>query len=240
MDDTIPVAARMRRLARYLDRPLFTMTYTGLRSRLRTLVLGLVAVFLLGLGATPVLGQRAQNDTAAEIEQMLKERDQQIKSILRGSTDYTQQQREELKTLINGVLDFRAMAQTALGPFWGDLSSDQRSEFLSVFRDVVRAQSLADLEVYNSRVTYDTITVEGDSAFVRTTTEYQGTSTPVEYVLKRKDDAWLAEDIIIDDVSTAESYARSYQTFLRKRGFDALMKVLQKKRDEAMAQNQSD
>jgi len=240
MDDAIPVAARMRRFARYLDRFLFTMTYTGLRSRLRALVVGLAAAFLLGLGAAPALGQSAQNDAAAEIEQMLKERDQQIKSILRGSTDYTQEQREELKTLINGVIDFRAMAQTALGPFWSDLSSDQRSEFLSVFRDVVRAQSLADLEVYNSKVTYGAIAVENDSAFVRTTTAYQGTSTPVEYVLKRKDDAWLAEDIIIDDVSTAESYARSYQTFMRKRGFDALMKVLQKKRDEAMAKNQSD
>lgn len=224
---------------------MFTMPYTAFLPRLRALVLGL-ATLLLGVSAAPTYiapayGQSAQNEQAAqEIRQMLKERDQQIKSILRGSSDYTQAQREKLKTLINGVLDFRAMGKTALGPFWSDLSEAQRTEFLTVFQDVVRAQSLADLEVYNSRVTYDAITVEGDSAHVRTTTEYQGTSTPVEYVLKREGDTWLAEDIIIDHVSTAESYARSYQTFMRKRGFDALMKVLRKKRDEITSKNQSE
>lgn len=217
------------------------MQHTVLCSRLRAFALGLLSVVLLaGLSTAPLLAQSPQGQTADEILRMLKERDQQIKSILRGSSDYTQEQREKLKTLINGVLDFRAMGRTALGPFWEDLSEEQRSEFLTVFQDVVRAQSLADLEVYNSKVTYDAVNVEGDSAFVRTTTEYQETSTPVEYVLKRTDDTWLAEDIIIDDVSTAESYARSYQTFMRKRGFDALMKVLRKKRDEATSKNQSE
>jgi len=33
-------------------------------------------------------------------------------------------------------------------------------------------------------------------------------------------------------VSTAESYARSFQTVVRKRGFEALMTSLRKKRNE--------
>jgi len=172
---------------------------------------------------------------ASDIRQMLEQRDRQIKSILQGSSDYTQAQREELKTLINGVIDFRAMGQIALGPFWGDLSAEQRTEFVSVFRDIVRAQSLADLGVYNSKVQFDAITVEGDSAFVRTTTTYEGTQTPVEYVLHQSEGEWVAEDIVVDGVSTAESYARSFQTVIRKRGFDALMKTLRKKQESVTA-----
>lgn len=201
------------------------MTYRSVLSGLFALAL------MLGGGATPAWAQ-GQASTEAEIRQMLEERDQQIKSILRGTEEYTSEQRAELKELINGVIDFQAMAQTALGPHWDDLSDEQRTEFVTVFRDVVRAQSMSDLDVYNSKVTYDQIDVHGDSAFVRTRTEYEGRRTPVEYVLKRREGAWRAEDVIVDGVSTAEGYARSFQTVVRKRGFEALMKSLRKKRKE--------
>lgn len=215
--------------------PLYTMTHTPLLTRLTTgLVTGLVAFALTALLAGPA---RAQDNVQQEIRQLLEQRDQQIKTILQGDTSFTPQQREELKTLINGLIDFRAMGQRALGPFWADLSETQRTEFVDVFRTIVRSQSLADLEVYNSEVTYGAIDVRGDSAFVRTTTAYQGTAADVEYVLERQDETWLAEDIIIDEVSTAESYARSFQTVVRKRGFEALMNSLRKKRDQIAARN---
>jgi phospholipid transport system substrate-binding protein len=200
-------------------------------SRFRLLSVGVAALFLLLGGASTAQGQG--QSTQAEIRQMLEERDQEIKSILKGREDYTQEQRARLKELINGVLDFRAMAQTALGTHWDTLSTERREAFVGVFSDVVRAQSMSDLDVYNSKVTFDQISVQGDSAYVRTTTEYEGTKTPVEYVLQRQDDGeWLAEEIMVDNVGTAESYARSFQTVVRKRGFAALMASLKKKREQ--------
>lgn len=197
------------------------------------------AFLLLSAGASPSWAQ-GKTATEAEIRQMLEERDQQIKSILSGTRDYTPEQRAQLKELINGVIDFQVMGQRALGPHWEDLSAEQREEFVSVFRDVVRAQSMSDLGVYNSEVTYDQIEVHDDSAFVRTRTKYEGRTTPVEYVLKRREGEWRAEDIIVDGVSTVEGYARSFQTVVRKRGFESLMKSLRKKRDEVTSKNQSE
>ncbi|MEF8816245.1 MAG: ABC transporter substrate-binding protein [Salinibacter sp.] len=194
----------------------------------------LAAILLLSGSIAPAWGQ-GKDATAAEIRQMLENRDQQIKSILGGSDDYTAEQRAQLKELVNGVIDFRVMGERALGPHWEDLGDDQRDEFVSVFREVVRAQSMSDLGVYNSAVTYDQIDVQGDSAFVRTQTKYEGRTTPVEYVLERREDEWRAEDIIIDGVSTVEGYARSFQTVVRKRGFESLMKSLRKKRDQVTA-----
>jgi phospholipid transport system substrate-binding protein len=204
-------------------------------TRFRLLFSGLLAaVLLLSMGPTPA---HAQGDTATstEIRQMLEARDQQIKDILEGREDYTAEQRTELKALINGVIDFAVMGQRALGPHWEDLSAEQQEEFVAVFRDVVRAQSMSDLGVYNSKVTYDQIDVHGDSAFVRTRTKYEGRTTPVEYVLQRREEEWRAEDIIVDGVSTAEGYARSFQTVVQQRGFETLMKSLRKKRDEVTA-----
>ena len=206
-------------------------------NRFRPLLSGaLLALLSLGIASPPAQAQ--DTATQGEIRQMLEERDSEIKGILRGSDDYTAQQRERLKELINGVIDFRVMAQTALGSHWDTLSTARRDSFVTVFRDVVRAQSMSDLGVYNSRVTFDQISVQGDSAFVRTTTEYEGTRTPVEYVLQRREGEWRAEDIILDDVSTAEGYARSFQSVIRKRGFEALMGSLERKRAEIAAKSE--
>lgn len=206
--------------------------YASVITRFRPLFL--IAAFLLPIGmlAAPGWAQSQAAPAEDEIREMLEERDREIKSILSGNTDYSAQQRDRLKELINGVLDFQAMGQTALGSHWEKLTAEQKDEFVDVFRDVVRAQSMSDLEVYNSKVTIAQIDVQDDSAFVRTMTEYQGSRTPVDYVLKQRDDEWKAEDIIVDEVSTAEGYARSFQSVMRKRGFDALMNALEKKRKE--------
>ncbi len=203
-------------------------------TRFRLSLFALLAAFLLSGGLASAQAQGVST-TETEIRQMLEERDRQIKDILKGTDDYTAEQRADLKELINGVVDFEVMSQRALGPHWEALSAEQQEEFVAVFRDVVRAQSMSDLGVYNSKVTYDQIEAQGDSAFVRTRTKYKGRTTPVEYVLQRRGGEWRAEDIIVDGVSTAEGYARSFQTVVRQRGFETLMKSLRKKRDEEMA-----
>lgn len=200
---------------------------------LRSIFVGLLLSFVLVASATPAHAQSA-NTTEAEIRTMLEQRDREIKAILDGSDDtFTAEQRARLKELINGVIDFRAMAQTALGPHWDEMSPEKQEEFVSVFRDVVRAQSMSDLGVYNSEVTYDQIDVQEDSAFVRTRTKYEGRTTPVDYVLGTRDGEWLAEDIVVDGVSTAEGYARSFQNIIRKHGYEALLKSLKKRRGQA-------
>lgn len=207
----------------------------------RTALFVALIVPLLALSSTPLLAQQAPADDDADaIRAMLEERDAEIKSVLAGDRDnFTSEQREDLMALINGFIDFRAMGREALGPFWSDLSNAQRNEFVDVFQDVVRHQSLSDLEVYNSEVTYNRITVRDDSAFVRTTTRYRGTQTPVDYVLKRESDTWLAEDIVVDGVSTAGGYARSFQNVMRRRGFDSLMNSLKQRQERAQQESSS-
>lgn len=204
----------------------------------RFLATVLAAFFLLNVGISSAQAQ-GQSATATEIRQMLEERDQQIKAILSGTDDYTPEQRAELKELINGLIDFQVMAREVLGPHWDDLSVEQQNEFVTVFRDVVRAQSMSDLGVYNSEVTYDQIEVQSDSAFVRTTTKYKGRTTPVSYVLTRREGEWRAEDIIVDGVGTVDPYANSFRPVVNQRGFETLMESLRKKRKEVMAKNKS-
>ena len=195
-----------------------------------------LTLFAVGLFLTSA--SFAQEDREQEILLLLQERDQEIKAALGDQDTFTQEQRETLKAVINDGIDFEAMGREALGRYWEDLTEAQQTEYVALFAEIVRAQSLSDLEVYRSKVTYDEVAVAGDSARVTTTTTYDDKPTPVVYELHTvPGGGWLVGDIILDEVSTAEGYARSFQGAIRKRGFDGLMNSLRKKRDKMEAQN---
>jgi phospholipid transport system substrate-binding protein len=188
-------------------------------------------LLLIGVAGTAAI---AQNQEQA-IRSMLEQRDREIKSVLGNKTTFTQQQREQLKDLINGIIDFEAMGQAALGPHWNNLTSDQRAEFIDVFSEIVRSQSLADLGIYQTPVTYKSITVNGNKAQVVTEVTYKDVPTRVDYMMGFRNNQWRVEDIVLDGVSTAEGYARSFQSVIRKKGFDSLMASLNKKLEKVTA-----
>jgi len=173
----------------------------------------------------------AQVDSSS-VHQLLKERDREIKELLGPEgTEYTQQQREQLKDIINGIIDYRAMAKTALDETYDTLSVDQRNEFVDLFSTIIRDQSLNRLEIYRAEVTYNFIEIEGNSAVVNTMAVLENVRTPVIYDMKYSEehDEWMVTDLTIDDVSTADSYHRQFQNILRKRGYDFLLETLQKR-----------
>lgn len=190
-----------------------------------------IVLLLLGVFVAPAV---AQNQEQA-IRTLLEQRDRELKTVLGNKSTFTQQQREQLKDLINGIIDFEAMGQAALGPHWSNLTPAQREEFVEVFSEIVRSQSLADLGIYQTPVVYKDITVKDNKALVVTEVTYKDVPTRVDYVMGFRNNQWRVEDIILDEVSTAEGYARSFQSVVRKRGFDSLMTSLNKKLDRVTA-----
>lgn len=193
-------------------------------------ILATLFVFLFVGGTISSATATAQDaDKAREVRKLLEERDREIKNVIGDKKTFTDAQRAKLKDVVNQGIDFEAMARRALGDFWNETTPAQRKEFVNVFSEIVRAQSLSNLDVYRSKVTYKDVTVKGETANVLTTTVYKDVPTEVSYVMGLKDGEWMVRDIILDDVSTADGYARSFQTVIRKKGFDALMTSLKKK-----------
>lgn len=187
--------------------------------------------FLLSL--ITFTGVNAQNGEQ-EIRQLLDERDAQIKELLgpKGN-EYTQEQRSEIKDIVNDVIDFRAMASEALGSTYDEISSEEREEFVSLFATIIRDNSLNRLDIYRADVTYNNIEVTNGSAYVETTARLDNVRTPVDYELEKKEGEWVVTDLIIDEVSTAESYNRQFQSIIRQRGFDALLNNLRRRAERA-------
>ncbi|HKL14215.1 MAG TPA: ABC transporter substrate-binding protein [Balneolaceae bacterium] len=190
--------------------------------------LGSLLIFLFISGS--VLAQNGEQ----EIREMLNERDEEIKELLGPEgTSYTDDQRAELKEIINGVIDFRSMAAYALGDTFDDISEERRDRFVELFATVVRDQSLNRLEIYRADVQYNEIEVNGDEATVQTVAQLENVRTPVGYEMEKRNGEWVVTDFSIDGVSTAESYNTQFQNIIRQRGFDALFDSLERRASRA-------
>lgn len=183
-----------------------------------------ITILITFMWITPVVSFQSEAD---EIREMLEQRDQEVKDLLGpAGSDYSQEQRDLLKDIINDVIDYRSMAQFALGDTYDEISEEEREEFVNLFSTIIRDNSLNSLDIYRAEVTYTQITVDGDRARVSTTAALDDVRTNVDYDLRRLNDNWMITDMTIDSVSTAESYNRQFQSIIRRRGFDALLQSL--------------
>lgn len=187
-----------------------------------------IYTFLI-IGILVIPSAFAQTEADA-IQAMLEERDQEIKELLGPKgTDYTQEQRDRLKDIINDVINYQSMAEHALGDTYDEISEEEREEFVSLFSTIIRDNSLNRLDIYRAEVTYNSIEVNQDSAYVATTAQLEDVRTSVDYNLQDFNDTWMITDMTIDEVSTADSYNRQFQSIIRQRGFDALMDSLRRR-----------
>ena len=188
------------------------------------------------LWAVPPIISQSLNDLV-EIREMLDERDAEVKELLGPSgTEYTQEQRDEIKDMINGVIHYRSLAQFALGSTYNEISDEQREEFVTLFSTIIRDNSLNSLEIYRADVTYNNIEIDEDEAIIATTAELEDVRTSVDYQMRKINENWMITDITIDSVSTAESYNRQFQSIIRQRGFDALLQSLRRRAARASTQ----
>jgi phospholipid transport system substrate-binding protein len=169
-------------------------------------------------------------DIKDDIKHFLQERDSEIKALVGPKgTDHSDEQKENLKNIINDVMDYAAMAEYALQNTFEDLSPEQQQEFIDIFSTIVRDQSLNSLDIYRADVEYREIEVNGSNATVETIAILDDVRTPVTYEIRARGDSWVITDMSIDNVSTAESYRRSFQNIIRRRGYDALLTSLKRR-----------
>jgi len=175
-----------------------------------------------------VFAQVSEDDVKAEVLAFIISRDQEIKEAVLGMEE-DPSLREKARSLINDQIDFKEMGMRSLGRFYEEVSTENQEEFIDVFSQIVRAQSLNDLSVYKSPIIIESVSVNGDEASVNTIVEINNSNLNVIYHIHRNEDTWWLYDFVIDDVGTVEGYSVSFQSYVRKRGFEAFMESLHKR-----------
>lgn len=174
--------------------------------------------------------QSQEQDLLKEAVAMLTRRDLQIKKLIgEEGTAIPDSTREELKKIINEVIDYGYMAREALQETYSEITQEDRDEFVTLFSSMIRDNSLANPDIYRAKITYDDARQTDGTIFVDTTAELNDVRTTVGYLLDYRANEWHILDMSVDGVSTVESYRRQFQSIIRKRGFEPLLSSLRKR-----------
>jgi len=162
---------------------------------------------------------------------IIRERNEAVKKILEASgDDVDEQTKEELKDIINGMMDFHELSRLGLGKYWDKRTDKEKAEFVNVFQQLIRNSSVRKLEIYKAdRVEYEDAVIRGDKATV-TTIAYKGRKdVEIIYKMHRVDGEWKVYDMVIDGVSTARNYRDSFYKQIAKSSYEEMYKKLVKR-----------
>jgi len=174
--------------------------------------------------------------------EVLKKANQKIEKILdqklgKGA-DAEKKRDDKLKKVVDGFLDFDALAQKSLGKHWKDRTDEEKAEFKRIFRELIQKNYLKQIhEKADYDVVYDDEEIEEDKATVNTTVKAKNkkgeeAETSLVYKLKKKKGKWLVVDIITDEVSLVQNYKSQFAKIIKKDGYTVLVEKIQKKIEE--------
>ena len=193
--------------------------------------LGLSSFGLLGLFGLLLAG--ALEARAAEVPggPMAKTRSilEASNEIVKGSGD-REQKLVKLKNLLRGFLDTDALGRQSMGKHLDAATPAQQARFLELFRDLfVRTyvQRLLLFEV--PEFAFGEQKVTGDTAFVGTEIVTERDRFAVDYRLRKTASGWLANDILIEDVSLSSNFRAQFDKALKQDSFDGLLDKLDRK-----------
>src|SRR5262245_43783167 len=87
--------------------------------------------------------------SAASPMSMLRKSNDEVRAILKqqkiNSSGATPEQKQKIKKIVNGFLDYEELAKRSLAGEWDKLSAAQRSEFVQVFKDLIERNYVKQL-----------------------------------------------------------------------------------------------
>lgn len=139
--------------------------------------------------------------------------------------------RKEMRKVISGRFDFRAMSQRTLATNWKKASEEQQQEFVKLFSQLLENTYISRVEAYtDEKVDYPGEKVKGNKAVVETLILTANADIPIDYkVYQKKNGEWWVYDVIIEGISLISNYRSSYQEIVKKEGFDGLITKMKDK-----------
>jgi phospholipid transport system substrate-binding protein len=138
--------------------------------------------------------------------------------------------RTGLLKLLDDNFDFDDMARSSLGSYWKKLGRNQRPHFVELFHQRLERRYVKIIEDYSgAQINFLRENSNGPGlAEVYTNVVNPMLAEPLEmnYLLKRKSEAWKVYDLDIAGVSEVESYRKEYAEIINSQGYDALLKKL--------------
>jgi phospholipid transport system substrate-binding protein len=132
-----------------------------------------------------------------------------------------------IEKLATRKLDYQEMAQRCLGNTWNTLTSAQKSEFIHLFSELLKA-SYADRldELTKTQVSYQKETRNGDQAEVAVLILRPNDKIPVTFKMSQDSRGWMINDLIVEDVSLMSNFNSQFSRVIKGAGYGELVACL--------------
>jgi len=143
-------------------------------------------------------------------------------------------ERDEMRKIVAGFLDFEELAKRSLARHWDGLSAKQRADFTATLRDLIERSYIRQVHGSpNYDLAFDKETIDGKEADVTATLHSvvrgKMVDVAIEYKLLANSGRWLVYDVVTDEQSMLENYQAEFSKIINKESFDALLKRMKKK-----------
>ncbi len=164
-------------------------------------------------------------------EQVVRSTTDQVFSRMNNERNALESNPKIIYDLINEIImpnfDFISMSKWVLGKNWANASNTQQDRFVEEFREMlVRTYAKTLLEFSEDSVDYLPVKNKLDSKIklVKTIINRQGSANvPINYRMYKKDNDWKVIDVVINSVSLVSTYRGSFESEIKKNGFDDLI-----------------
>jgi phospholipid transport system substrate-binding protein len=154
---------------------------------------------------------------------------EQVQTILQ--TNSAKSQRLELiERLTTQHLDFQEMAKRCLGSTWGTLSAGQKTEFVHLFSQLLKASYANNLDDFaKTKVNYLGESCDGNHAEVSIAVIRPNDRIPVKFRLLQKAEGWMIYDMNIEGVSMVSNFQCQFQRAIQTISYKGLVARLKEK-----------
>ena len=199
-------------------------TMRNLTIAMTVLLLPLTAV---AAPATALSTLKAKN---GEVDRLLHNK------VEKGSPEETKQ-KADIKAMAGGLLDYDELAKRSLAGNWDKLTTAQRTEFVTTFRELIERNYVKQLRSnLDYQVQYKNEQNDGDDTTVTTIVKVKsaGKNTDAEIVYKmhKVGPEWRVWDVITDEVPLTRNYKTQFNKIITEQSYDALIKKMKKKLED--------
>jgi phospholipid transport system substrate-binding protein len=198
-------------------------------------VTALLFIIVLICGVNAPFVKAAENSPKEAIEMTVGG----VLDILRdenlSSPDKKLERREKISALIKDRFDFEEMSKRSLARHWKERTPAEKSEFVSIFSDLLISSYLSKIETYtDEKVTFNKEVIKGKGKYgvVSTTILARDVDIPIDYKVIRKKDKWWVYDVVVEGVSFISTYRSQYNKIIVKQSYAKLVERMKKKLDE--------
>ena len=195
----------------------------------------LAGALVVGVSAAPAAAGVPTDQLKGAVERVLKTLDDPT---LKGEARLPER-RVAVRKIANEIFDFGEIAKRSMARHWQPLSEAQRTEFVSLFADLLERSYISKIETYGGeKIQYTSERADGEFATVSTRiVTKNGTEVPVDYRMIKRADRWLVYDVSIEGVSLVSNYRTQFNKIIQTTSYNELVSKLRNKQDELLAED---